>query len=94
MMNIVSILAKMGAKYSRHAYGCDVFVTCEIIGKGGEPYRCYRHEKVLSAINDGKEIEIITLDELFEILETDNEALKELKRSSLSPVKIRKFANF
>ena len=94
MMNIVSILAKMGAKYSRHAYGCDVFVTCEIIGKGGEPYRCYRHEKVLSALSDGKEIEIISLDEFFEILETDIEALKELKRSNLSPVKIRKFANF
>lgn len=93
MMNIVSLLAKMGAKYSRHAYGCDIFATCEIIGKGGEPYRCYRHEKVQNAISEGKDIEIITVDALLEMLEVDKESLKELKRSELTPMKIRRFAS-
>ena len=93
MMNIVSLLAKMGAKYSRHAYGCDIFVKCDIIAKNGEPYRCYRLEKVLSAIDDGKDVQIINIDALYELLGVEPESLKELKRSNLTPMKVKKFAN-
>ncbi len=93
MMNIVSLLAKMGAKYSRHAYGCDIFVTCEIIGKHNEPYRCYRREKAENAVKDGRKIEFISINELLNMLDTDLESIKELHRSQLSPIKIRKFAS-
>ena len=93
MMNIVSQLAKMGAKYSRHAYGCDIFVTCEIMGKHNELYRCYRREKAESALKDGKEIEFISIEELFKLLGTDLESLGELHRSQLSPMKVKRFAN-
>lgn len=93
MMNIVSLLAKMGAKYSRHAYGCDVFVTCEIMGKHNELYRCYRREKAENALNDGKQIEFMSIDELLELLGVNLVSLGELHRSQLSPMKVKRFAN-
>ena len=93
MMNIVSTLAKNGAKYSRHSYGCDVFVSCDIIGKNGEPYRCYRKERVENAISDGRNVEIISLDELFDLLKINPDEIKELDRSKLAPLKIKNLAN-
>ena len=93
MMNIVSLLAENGAKYTRHSYGCDVFVTCDIIGKNGDLYRCYRKERVENAIADGKNIEIISTNELFNILNTNEESLQELDKSKLAPLKIKKLAS-
>ncbi|MBQ7788732.1 MAG: hypothetical protein IJ398_03665 [Clostridia bacterium] len=92
MMNIVSHLALNGAKYTRHAYGCDIFVTCDLIGKNNTLYRCYRKEKALSAIDEGKEIKFIDINELFSILEVEENDLKELNKDSLAPLKNRKFA--
>lgn len=93
MMNIVSLLALNGAKYTRHSYGCDIFVTCDIIGKNGEPYHCYRKERVENAIADGKSVEIMSINQLLSILNTDEESLKELDKGKLAPLKIKKLAN-
>lgn len=93
MMNIVSLLANAGAKYSRHAYGCDIFVKCEIVGKNGDLYRCYRREKAEAALNDGKNIEFVSIEDLISMLDTDLDTLKELDRSTLAPLKIRRYAS-
>lgn len=93
MMNIVSALAINGAKYSRHSYGCDVFVTCEIMGKNGELYRCYRRDRAETAQSEGKSIEFMTINELLSLLNLDIDEIKELDRSKLAPVKIKKLAN-
>ncbi len=87
MMNIVSLLAMRGAKYTRHAYLCDIFVTCEIVDKSGKEYKCYRKDKALSANGKDREITFITLDELFSLLETDKDELSILDKSKLTSVK-------
>lgn len=87
MMNIVSLLAKNGAKYTRHAYSCDIFVPCQIIDKAGKEYKCYRKEKACAINNNEREITFISLDELFALLETSSEELKVLDKSRLSPKK-------
>ncbi|MBO5440603.1 MAG: hypothetical protein J6A53_08115 [Clostridia bacterium] len=92
MMNIISLLAENGAKYTKRAYACDVFVTYDLIDKNGKEYKCYRKEKALNAIKSGSEIEIITFDKLLELLNTDENAIKVLDRSKLAPLKDKDFA--
>lgn len=93
MMNIVSLLASHGAKYTRHAYGADIFISHEIIGKNSEPYRCYRRERAIEALSHGKDIEFMELETLLLILGTDLESISKLDKSKLSPLKNRLFAN-
>ena len=93
MMNLVSLLAKMGAKYVRNAFNADIFVKYDIFAKNGTRYRCYREEKAQRAINEGKELEIIDVSDLLCILGTDENEIKKLTRSSLAPIKVKKFAS-
>ena len=87
MMNIVSLLAKCGAKYTRHAYACDVFVTHSITDKNGKDYRCYRMEKAQLINDTEKEIEFITLNTLLDILGTSLDEISTLDRSRLTPIR-------
>ncbi len=93
MMNIVSLLAKMGAKYTRNAFNADVFAKYDVVTRGGTRYRCYREEKALRLKNEGKSIDIIDISDLLEILGTDENEIKELSRSQLSPIKVKKYAS-
>lgn len=89
MMNIVSLLAAQGAKYTRNAFFCDIFVEYEIISPNKDSkkqYICYRKKKAKKAEGDGKEIQFITIDDLFSILDTNEEKLKNLDRKNLSPL--------
>lgn len=87
MMNIVSLLAKCGAKYTRHAYSCDYFVDYRIFDKTGKEYKCYRREKA-NIINDTeRNIEFISIDELLTILGTNMHDISTLDRSILAPLK-------
>ncbi len=92
MMNIISLLANHGAKYTRHAFGADIFVTHEIIGKNGEPYRCYRKERAIDALAHGRDIEFIELDTLLLILQTDLDAISVLDQDKLAPLKNKLFS--
>lgn len=86
MMNIVSLLASKGARYTRHAFGCDIFVSYSIFDKHGEPYRCYRKKKVDIAISEGKNIDIMDINDLMKILKVDIDDIRELDRSTLTPL--------
>jgi hypothetical protein len=92
MMNIVSLLAQNGAKYVKNPYATDIFVTYDLIGKGGKEYKCYRKEKLEKALFNGSQIEVITIDELLKILGTTHEEIKNLDRSKLAPLKEKKLA--
>lgn len=92
MMNIVSLLANQGAKYTRHAYSADIFVSHEIVGKNGEPYRCYRKERAIDALAHGKNIEFMELDTLLILLEASKEEISTLDKNKLAPLKNRLFA--
>ena len=92
MMNIVSLLANQGAKYTRHAYSADIFVSHEIVGKNGEPYRCYRKERAIDALAHGKNIEFMELDTLLILLEASKDEISTLDKNKLAPLKNRLFA--
>jgi hypothetical protein len=91
MMNIVSLLAKHGAKYTRHAFSCDYFVEHGIVDKNGKDYRCYRRDKAQLINDTEREIKFISLNELLDILNTDTNAISILDKSKLAP--LRKILN-
>ncbi len=87
MMNIVSLLAKNGAKYTRHAYSCDYFVEYSIVDKNGNDYRCYRKEKASYINNTTKEISFMSLNELLSLLGTNHNDISKLDKKKLAPKK-------
>ena len=88
MMNIVSLLAKMGASYTSRVQICDIFVEAELKNTKGEDYTCYRKNKLMRLVEaEGKEVEIITLDRLLEMLDTTEEELKIYNKEALTPLK-------
>lgn len=91
MMNIVSLLAKQGAKYTRHAYSCDYFVEYGIVDKNGKDYRCYRKEKAQLINDTEREIKFISLEHLLSILNTNSKDISKLDKENLAPVKKSKF---
>ena len=94
MMNIISLLAQNGAKYTKRAYACDIFVDYELVDKNGKEYKCYRKEKAENAIKSGNKIEIITFEKLLELLNTDGNAIKLLSEiSSENIVYVEAYAN-
>lgn len=87
MMNIVSLLAKHGAKYTRHAYSCDYFVEHTIVDKNGKDYRCYRRDKAQLINDTEREIKFISLEELLSLLNTSHGEISTLDRSKLAPLR-------
>lgn len=87
MMNIISLLAKQGAKYTRHAYSCDYFVEYSIVDKNGKDYKCYRKDKARLINDTEREIKFISLDELLSLLKTSESNISVLDKSTLSPMK-------
>lgn len=86
MMNIVSLLSKQGAKYTRHAYSCDFFVEYSIVDKNGKEYRCYRKDKAKLINDTEREIKFISLYDLLDILDTSESKISNLDKSKLSPL--------
>ena len=90
MMNIVSLLAKNGAKYTRKSNNCDIFVEHTIVDKNGKEYICYRKERLFE---EGENIllpEFIPLEELLDILDVTEDDIAELDKSKLAPLKIKR----
>ena len=94
MMNIVSLLAKNGAKYSRNAFYCDIFVSYQLNGKQGVPYTCYRQKKVDIAREEGKIIDTMDISDLFKILGVQEDDLKVLDRSKLAFLRFKRPTNY
>lgn len=87
MMNIVSLLAKSGAKYTRHVYSCDYFITYSLPSKDGKEYFCNRLEKA-NLINDTeRRIVFMPIDELLSILGVSNNDISILNKAALAPVR-------
>lgn len=87
MMNIVSILAKNGIRYTSNSSYCNIFVTYTF---DDESIRqsCYRKNKALRTIaNEGKEIEFISFKDFLEKLEIDEDSLSVYDKNSLAPLR-------
>jgi len=91
MLNIVSLLAKNGASYTSRVQSCTIFVEASLKNGKGEDYTCYRKNKLLNLMEtEGKEVDIISLEELFARLNITEEQLKILDRENLAPLKKKK----
>jgi hypothetical protein len=88
MMNIVSLLAKNGASYTSRVQSCDVFVDYELTNSKGEIYPCYRKNKLEKFMaTEGKEAEIISFDELLNMLGVTEDELSTFDKSTLAPLR-------
>ena len=75
MISIVQLLANCGCKYTLKAIKCDYFVTKEVLNKDGSPKKCSRLEYVKDANKKGKDIKIISFNELLKLINTTEKML-------------------
>ena len=76
MVILAGIIKAAGGKYVLKASTVDIFATFDAIDEDGNPRRCSRGEYVKAEIDNGRDIQIITLDELLRILGTSLEELE------------------
>lgn len=94
MMNIVSVLAEHGVRYTNKSYKCDIFVTYSLLNKQGEEYECYRYNKAKRCSDSGeRNIEFISFEELLKILNLTEADISSLNKASLSPVWKKTYSN-
>ena len=70
MLILVGMIKAAGGEYELQASNADLFATFEAGDESGTPRNCTRLEYVKAAIESGKEVEILTLDELLDLLGT------------------------
>ena len=76
MVILAGIIKAAGGKYVLKASTVDIFATFDAIDEDGNPRRCSRGEYVKAEIDNGRDIQIITLDELLRLLGTSLEELE------------------
>ena len=77
MLMLAGMIKAAGGEYVLKASTVDIFATFDAIDEDGNPRRCSRGEYVKAEIDNGRNIEIITLDELLKLLGTTLEALEK-----------------
>ena len=77
MLMLAGMIKAAGGEYVLKASTVDIFATFDAIDEDGNPRRCSRGEYVKAEIDNGRDIKIITLDELLKILGTTLEALEK-----------------
>ena len=78
MIILAGMIKAAGGEYEIKATNCDVFATFEKIDAEGVPYHCSRKDYVQAEIENGKDIEIITFDDLLNLLGTSREELEAM----------------
>ena len=76
MVIIAGMIKAAGGEYVLKASTVDVFATFDAIDEDGNSRRCSRGEYVKAEIDNGRDIQIITLDELLRLLGTSLEELE------------------
>jgi hypothetical protein len=76
MMILAGMIKAAGGEYVLMASRADVFATFEVTDEEGNKRRCSRGEYVQAQVETGKEIEIISLEDLLSLLGTSFEALE------------------
>lgn len=78
MVILAGLIKAAGGEYEIKASNCDLFATFEKIDKDGIPFHCNRYDYVTEAMKNGRNIEIISLDELLTLLGTNREDLESM----------------
>ena len=76
MIILAGMIKAAGGEYVLKASTVDTFATFDAIDEDGNPRRCSRGEYVKAEIESGKNIEIITLNDLLKLLGTSLEELE------------------
>lgn len=76
MLTIVGMIKAAGGEYERKASLSNVFVTFEANEGDGQPIECTRRQYVQKEIESGKAIDIITFEELLNMLEITYQELE------------------
>ena len=76
MVIIAGMIKAAGGEYVLKASSVDIFATFDAIDEDGNPRRCSRGEYVKAEIDNGRDIQIITLEELLRLLGTSLEGLE------------------
>ena len=76
MIILAGMIKAAGGEYVLKASIVDIFATFDAIDEDGNPRRCSRGEYVKAEIESGRSIEIMTLDDLLNLLGTSREELE------------------
>ena len=93
MMILAGMIKAAGGEYVLKASTADIFATVDVKNEDGTLRRCSRGDYVKAEIESGKEIEVITFDELLTLLGTSRdelEAMPELDTEYLLDDKYKK----
>ena len=75
MLCIAQLLVNHNAKYGPRASDSDIFVSYDLLDENGNKICCSRMKYVNDAIKEGKNIDIISIDELLKMLNINEEEL-------------------
>ena len=78
MMILAGMIKAAGGEYVLMASRADVFATFEAVDEEGNKRRCSRGEYVQAQIESGKDIEVITFNDLLTLLGTSREDLEAM----------------
>ena len=76
MLLLVGMIKAAGGEYTVKSSDADVFATYNVTNENGEPRFCTRLQYAKEAIASGRQIEIVTLDELLSLLGTSTDELE------------------
>ena len=76
MMILAGMIKAAGGEYVLMASKADIFATVDVKNEDGTLRRCSRGDCVKAEIESGKEIEVITFDDLLSLLGTSREELE------------------
>ena len=78
MMILAGMIKAAGGEYVLKASTADIFATVDVKDEDGNSRRCSRGDYVRAEIENGKEIEVITFDDLLSLLGTSREELESM----------------
>ena len=76
MIRLAGLVKAAGGEYVLKASSVDIFATFDCLDEDGNLRRCSRGEYVRDEIQKGRNIEVITLDGLLELLGTSREEIE------------------
>ena len=76
MMILAGMIKATGGEYVLKASTADIFATVDVKNEDGTLRRCSRGDYVRAEIENGRDIEIITFDDLLTLLGTSREELE------------------
>lgn len=88
--NIIQLLRNKGASYTRRGSRCNYYVKADFPNKDGVIEECNKFPSVQKAIEEGKDIKIISFAELLLMLDITMEELNNMPMVSLKEEKIEK----